>query len=153
MPSTTTPRSSVRPAPRARAVAFGVDRPTEAADAVEQLDPLVDLGTGLAQLREHRVEVSNPEVDHDLLLGPAEVVAVLRKGSPHRRPRLLLPQHVTTFQARVDTKVFGVPRSHALRVRRSEENATDACDTFHASLLQSKTSGRRPVIDTGQASP
>ncbi len=131
------------------AAACGVKDMREASDAGLLDDVPVDGHVSVAQLREHRVEVSNPESDHDLLLGPTEVVAVLSKGRPHRRPRLLLPQHVTSFQARVDAEVFGVPRSQVLWVRRSEEDATDARHPFHASLLRSKTSGRRPFIDTG----
>src|SRR4029450_1076330 len=77
-----------------------------------------------------------PEVDHPLLIGVAEHVGVLIKDGPHRWPSLLLPHPiVVACRWHVDAEVFGIPSPEPVRVDAAQEDASDACHTFHASRL------------------
>ena len=52
---------------------------------------VVDLSAGGTQLRKHCVEVGDPEVHHDLLIGTAEVVGIGLKGRQDCGPGFLYP--------------------------------------------------------------
>ncbi len=45
-----------------------------------------------AKLRHDGIKISNPKIDHPLLIGPAEVIGVVGKWSKDRRPGFLLPR-------------------------------------------------------------
>src|SRR6478735_12255657 len=59
--------------PELDAVALRVGHPAEPADAGHVLGLVRDLRPGGAQLREHRIQVADPEVQHRLLVAGAEV--------------------------------------------------------------------------------
>jgi hypothetical protein len=109
------------PLPELEAVALRIHGPAEAAE-LHLLDVVIDLDTGVAQLREHGVEVTHREVD-DRLLAPRPVVGVLGE----RRPDVVVVrvlEHNVAVERR-HAEVFEVPRSQRLGVLRAEEDASD----------------------------
>src|SRR5450432_3622085 len=72
-------------------VALRIGDPAEPADALHFLRLLRHVGSVGPQLREHRVEVAYPEVEHGLLAAGPEVVGVGLEGREDRRPCLLAP--------------------------------------------------------------
>src|SRR5690606_27052168 len=76
--------------PQLDRIAFRVGQPREAAIRIV-LGIDLDADPGRFQLAHHRIELANPEVEHPLLLRPAEIVAVGREGGEYRRSLALLP--------------------------------------------------------------
>ncbi len=136
--------------PELEAIALGVDRPAEAPDPVEHLDPLVDLDAGSSELREHRVEIADRVVDHPLLRR-RPVVGVLRK----RRPdgvAALGEDRVRLVALPRNTEVLLVPGGQRLRVASAEEDAADPGHALHqrtdASCPQAASMSRPRVSRT-----
>src|SRR4029078_118644 len=106
--------------PQLEAVALRVNGMPET--AVAGLGHLVvDGGAGRPQLLEHGVEIVDPEVQHGLLLQPAEVVGVGRTRREHGGAGLLRPRRIHAG----DTEVGLVPGGQAGRVLGAEEEAAD----------------------------
>jgi hypothetical protein len=80
--------------PQLDPIALRIGDPAEPADALHALrffGHLRSLGT---QLREHRIQVADPEVEHRLLGAGAEVVGFGLERREHRRTGSLMPQAV-----------------------------------------------------------
>ena len=116
--------------PELEAIALRVDRPAEAADAVQVLDLLVDLDAGVAKLGEHRVEVRDGEVHHPLLCRPASSPCPRANGAQTRVERLSGKTDVPVRLHR-DAEVLRVPGDERLRIPRPEEHSADPGDALH----------------------
>jgi hypothetical protein len=67
--------------PELETVALRVIGPAEAPEFMA-FDPVVNTHFRSSKLREHCVQVDDPEVHHGLLLRPAKIVGTGRKGRP-----------------------------------------------------------------------
>jgi hypothetical protein len=90
-----------------------------------------------AQLREHRIQVADPEVEHGLLGAGPEVVGLGLERREHRQPGSLTPQAVLIG---VQAQAIAIPRAQGRRVGGPHEVSADSQHTFHAAILP----GRRP---------
>src|SRR5262245_57028068 len=141
-------------------VPVGIFHPAEPAEALHRLDVVDDDGAAGPHLGEHRVEVTDAEVDHDPLLAPAEVLGVVRERRPYRRARLLAPDAVLLLGVRVDPERLAVPARGPSRVLRPDEQTADARRLLHArppiaavSVPQAtQTTRPRPTVRTISAS-
>jgi len=104
---------------------------SEAPDTGRLDNFVIRVDTCVVQLGEHRIKIADAEVEHHLLLRPAEVVAVLRERRPHRRASLLLPDNVT-LRAAIEAEMLRVPGGEPLRLARPEEDPTDARHPLHS---------------------
>src|SRR4051795_1293100 len=128
--------------PQLEAVALRVNGVPEA--AIAGLGNLiVDCGAGGPQLLEHGVKVVDPEVQHGLLLQPAEVVGVGRKRREHGRAGLLRPRPLVVHAG--DAEVGLVPGGQAGRVPGAEEEAADAGDTLHGGTVHAAAACERAL--------
>jgi AcrR family transcriptional regulator len=109
-------------------VALRVDDPAESAHALEVLHLGRDLGPVTAQLGQHGVQVADPEVEHGLLGGRAEVVGVGRERRERGDARLRMPDAVLVG---VEAEGLAVPGPEGFRVFGSEEVPADAGHSFH----------------------
>src|SRR6476619_6036341 len=126
--------------PQLEAVALRVNRMPEA--AVAGLGHLiVDCGAGRPQLLEHGVEGIDPEVQHGLLLQPAEVVRVGRKRREHGGAGLLRPRPLRVHAG--DAQVGLIPGRQAGRVLGAEEEAADAGDALHGGTVHAAAARER----------
>src|SRR6059036_817176 len=82
-----------------------------------------DLNAMLAQLREHRIQVAGPEVEHGLLGAGPEVVGLGIERREHRRPGFLAPQAVLVG---VQAQAIAIPRAQGRRVGGPHEVSTDS---------------------------
>ena len=73
--------------PELESVPFKIGRPAEPAE-LHLLHPFVDGDARSAELVEHRVQIAHAEVDHRLLPGRAEVLAVVQEGGREEDRRL-----------------------------------------------------------------
>ena len=85
-----------------------------------------------AQLREHRIQVADPEVEHGLLGTGTEVVGFGLERREHRRPGSLTPQAVLVG---VQAQALAIPGAQGRRVGAPQEVSTDSEHTFHAAIL------------------
>jgi len=69
--------------PQLKSGSGGVPNMSEAPDTGRLDNFVIRVDTCVVQLGEHRVKIADAEVEHHLLLRPAEVVAVLRERRPH----------------------------------------------------------------------
>src|SRR5262245_14610756 len=95
--------------PQFDSVAFGILDPAEPAYALHLLDVADNGRPPLAQLGKHRVQVANSKIDHELLVGTAEVVGIGGEGRPDGWAGLLHPDPIRVFRVRVDAEGFAVP--------------------------------------------
>src|SRR3954454_4872816 len=115
--------------PQLDPIALRIDDPTEATHALHLLR-LVGYVCPLApQLRKHRVEVANPEVEHGLLLVRSEVAGPGLERCKHRRAGFRIPQTVLVC---VQPEAVSVPRPECRRVGGAQEVPTYADHAFHA---------------------
>jgi len=77
--------------PQLDPVALGIGDPAESTYTLHVLRLSSYVRSLGAQLSEHRVQITDPEVDHDLLRTGPEVVGLGRERREHRRPGLLTP--------------------------------------------------------------
>src|SRR5580693_9063082 len=108
--------------PQLDAIALGIGDPAEPADALHVLRLLSHVRSLGAQLREHRIQVADPEVEHGLLGAGPEVAGLGLERSEYRRPALLTPQAVLIG---VQAQAIAVPRAQGHRVSGPHEVATD----------------------------
>jgi hypothetical protein len=80
--------------PQLDPVPLRIGNPTESADTFHDLHVINDVGALGSQLREHGIEVVNPEVDHRRLGAGAEVVGLIFERGEDSRARRLVPQAV-----------------------------------------------------------
>ena len=98
-----------------------------------------------AHLREHRIQVADPEVEHGLLGAGPEVVGPGLERREHRRPGFLTPQAVLVG---VQAQAFAIPRAQDRRVGGAQEVPADAKHTFHAATLPGRRPGGRAAAVT-----
>src|SRR5215469_6088937 len=87
-------------------VALGIGDPAEPADAFHVLRFFGHVRSLGAQLREHGVQVADPEVEHGLLGAGPEVPGFGLECREHRRPASLPPQAVVVG---VQAQAIAVP--------------------------------------------
>src|SRR5215471_4166529 len=80
--------------PQLDSVALRIGHPAESANTLHVLSLLGHVRSPGAQLREHRVQVADTEVEHRLLSTGAEILGVGLEGCEHRRPGFRTPQAV-----------------------------------------------------------
>ncbi|MGA8465881.1 MAG: hypothetical protein WB688_17070, partial [Trebonia sp.] len=83
------------------------------------------------QLRDHRIQVADTEVEHRLLGAGAEVLGLGLEGREHRNPGFLMPQAVLIG---VQTQAVAIPRPQGHRVGGPHEVSANSKHTFHAAI-------------------
>jgi len=88
---------------------------------------------GGTKLLHHGVEISNAKIDHPVLIGIAEILAVVRKGSKDSRSCLLRSRFLAVIGwHKIDAEMVLVPLGHRRRIFRSEEQASDSSNILHS---------------------
>src|SRR4051812_4312494 len=118
--------------PELDAIAVGIGNPAESTDTLHLLRFLGHARALGAQLREHRVQVANPEVEHRLLSARPEVVGLGLERREHRRAGCLVPQAVLIG---VQSQAIAVPRAQCLRIPGPHEVTADSKHTLDAAIL------------------
>jgi two-component sensor histidine kinase len=145
------PRSSFRLArlPELEAVALGVVAPGEPAVLLFLL-LVVDAHAGLAQLRDHRVEVADAVVEHRRLLA-RPVVARRREDAPDRLVAGVRDERLAAPVLHVDAEVLRVPLAQPLGVARAEEHPADPDHALHRADPTARQRGGGTGARAGQA--
>ena len=123
--------------PQLDPIALRIGDPAEPADTLHVLRFVGHVRSHGAQLRDHRIQVADPEVEHGLLGAGPEVAGLRFERREHRRPGSLTPQAVLI---RVQAQAIAIPRAQGRRVGGPDEVSTDSKHTFHAAIVP----GRRP---------
>jgi hypothetical protein len=91
-------------------------------------------------LREQRIKVGYPKINHERLLARREIVAVGGKGRPDRvslalgaNGTLTLAERNAAIFLHLQPEIFAILRAKLFRINRLEENPADASDVFHTS--------------------
>src|SRR5262245_37544312 len=93
-------------------IALGIGDPAESTDTLHVLRLLSHIRTLGAQLREHRVQVADSEVEHGLLGAGREVVGLGLEGREDRQPGFLTPEAVLIS---VEAQAVAIPRAQGHR--------------------------------------
>src|SRR5690242_18582994 len=93
-------------------VTFGIGHPAEPADTVHLLRVFSHVRSLGTQLRDHGVQVADPEVEHGLLRTGPEVAGLGLERREYRRPGFLAPQAVLIG---VQTQAIAIPRAQGRR--------------------------------------
>src|SRR5450432_366309 len=125
--------------PQLDPIARGISDPAEPADTLHVLRLFSYVRSLGAQLREHRIQVADPEVEHGLLGAGPEVAGLGLERREHRRPGFLTPQAVLLG---VQAQAIAIPRAQGRRVGGPHEVSTDSKHTFHAAILPERRSAR-----------
>src|SRR5580698_4402312 len=123
--------------PQLDPIALGIGDPAESTDALHVLRLFSHVRSPGAQLREHRIQIADPEVEHGLLGAGPEVLGPGLESREHRWPGSLTPQAVLIG---VQAQAIAIPRAQGRRVGGPHEVPADSKHTFHAAILP----GRRP---------
>src|SRR5690349_9888401 len=126
------PRMRLGGLPQLDPVTLGIGDPAEPADTLHLLGVLGHLRSFGTQLRDHRVQVADAEVEHRLLGAGPEVAGLGLERREYRRPGFLAPQAVLIG---VQAQAIAVPRAQGRRVGGAHEVSADAKHTFHAAIL------------------
>src|SRR5260221_2724916 len=124
--------------PEFKAIAFRVSRPTEAAIVII-FDPIVNLHARRAKLRQHRIEVFHPIVDHQRRAARAKILRIEGKS----RPNGLLPRRAGLERAKRlprlnrHPQMLSIPSGQRLRIPSLKKHAPDSENAFHNWLLMS----------------
>src|SRR6185437_13078832 len=113
-------------------VTFGIGHPAEPADTVHLLGVFSHVRSLGTQLRDHGIQVTDPEVEHGLLGAGPEVAGLGLERREYRRPGFLAPQAVLIG---VQTQAIAIPRAQGRRVGGAHEVPADSKHTFHAAIL------------------
>src|SRR4051812_39615039 len=100
--------------PQLHPIALGISGPAESPDTVHVLGLFRYVGALGPQLRKHRVEVADAEVEHRLLGAGAEVLRVGLESREHRRSGFLMPHAVLVG---LQAEAFAIPRTEGHRIR------------------------------------
>src|ERR1700729_2742961 len=119
-------------------IALEIGDPAESTDTLHVLRLFSHVCSLGAQLREHRVQVADPEVEHGLLGAGPEVVGLGLERREHRQPGLLTPQAVLIG---VQAQAIAIPRAQGRRVGGPQEVSADSNHTFHAVILPGRRWG------------
>ena len=103
----------------------------EAADLRVPLGPPFHGNPGSFQLGDHRIEISDTEVDHPLLLVPPEIVGIGREWREDGRAGLLVPDCLT----RIDAEMRDIPGHQMVGVPCPEEQTADPGHPLHRRTL------------------
>src|SRR2546423_15204341 len=105
-------------------------------------DVRIDLDAPFAKRDEHRVEVPDAVVHHQLSLTRPEVRRLGWKDRPHRLVTLLCDEALgDKVRFWVDAEMFAIPRTERFRIFRAKEHAADAEHAFaHATRSGARTS-------------
>ena len=126
--------------PQLDPIALGIGDPAESTDTLHVLRLLGHVRSLGAQLREHRIQVADPEVEHGLLGAGPEVVGLGLERREHRRPGFLTPQAVLIG---VQAQAIAIPRAQGHRVGGPHEVSTDSQHTFHVAILPTRPPATR----------
>ena len=124
--------------PQLDPVALRIGDPAEPADTLHVLRLAGHVRSLGAQLREHRIQVADPEVEHGLLGAGPEVAGPGLERREYRRPGSLTPQAVLIG---VQAQAIAIPRAQGRRVGGPHEVPADSKHTFHAAILPGRRSG------------
>src|SRR5690606_29957714 len=91
--------------------------------------PHLYINAAALKLRNHGVQISHSEVDHPLLLAPAEVFRVVLERTEHGGSTALLPDSIRNIYA----EMVCVPTRQSFRILRAKEYPADAQDFLHLS--------------------
>ena len=94
--------------PQFDSIALRIGDPGEPTDTLHVLGLLGHVRSLAAQLRKHRIQVANPEIDHGLLGAGPEVVGLGLECREHRRAGPRMPQTVVIG---VQAQVIAIPRT------------------------------------------
>src|SRR5262249_53245582 len=116
-------------------VALRIARPAEATVRVI-LDAILDLRPGGAKLRQHRVEILHPVVDHERGLPGTKVSRVGRKGRPDGRLAGTRRGHHPVGLPRLDgnAEMHTIPVRQSFGISRLEEYTANSQHPFHDHL-------------------
>src|SRR3569833_4755474 len=120
-------------------IALRISDPAESTDFLHLLGLLGHVRALGAQLGEHRVQVTDTEVEHRLLGAGAEVIGVGLERREHRRPDVLVPQAVLIGG---QSQVIAIPGTQGDRVGSPQEVPTHSQHTFHLAILPGRTDYR-----------
>src|SRR5918994_2346412 len=79
-------------------------------------------------MREHRVEVSHAEVEHERLIAAPEVIRIFREGGEDRRTFLLAPDAIRRIH---NAEGVRIPPPQRLAVLRAEEHPANPSYLLH----------------------
>jgi hypothetical protein len=113
-------------------IALRISDPAESADALHGLRFVIHYRTPISQLREHRVQVPDPEVQHGLLGVRTEVVG---PGLKCREDRKSLPLTPYTVVIGVKPQEIPLPGRKRRRVSGSQEVPTYSNHAFHIGIV------------------
>src|SRR5215831_19154764 len=125
--------------PQLDPIALGIGDPAEPADTLHFLRFLIHVRSLAAQLRKHRIQVADPEVEHGLLGAGPEVAGPGLERREHRQPGPLTPHAVLIG---VQAQAIAIPRTQGRRVGGPHEIPTDPKHTFHAAHLARAATGQ-----------
>ena len=123
--------------PQLDPIALRIGDPAESADTLHVLRFLGHVRSLGGQLREHRIQVADPEVEHGLLGAGPEVAGPGLERREHRQAGSLTPQAVLIG---VQAQAIAIPRAQGRRVGGPHEVSTDSKHTFHAAILPGQRS-------------
>src|SRR5207247_764540 len=84
------------------------------------------------KLLDHGIEIPNAKLNHPVLIGIAEVVAVVRKGSEDRRSCFLRPGLLIVISRHeIDAKLFLIPLAQRGWIFCAKEQASNSSNVLH----------------------
>src|SRR5688572_2034273 len=117
--------------PQLNRVPFRIVQPREASIRILLLIDR-DRYPSRAELPDHPIQVAHAEIDHPLLRGVAEIVAVSRERGENGRAGLLRPWLLAVIRRNeIDAKVVLVPLRHRLWILRAKKQTANSCYSMH----------------------
>src|SRR5215831_18846058 len=118
--------------PQLDPIALRIGDPAKPTDTFHVLSLLGHVRSLGAQLRKHRIQVADTEVEHGLLGAGAKVLGLGLEHREHCHPGFLTPQAVLIG---VQPQAIAIPRPQGHRVGGPHEVSANAKHTFHVAIL------------------